>query len=372
MRLRRVAWACCLAPLFSGGCNIAYYTARNITNEPVQACENVSRTYHLRKEAKAAWAEVREQFPRKCFTAEFRDGFLDGYVDYLDRGGNAQPPVVAPRRYARNDYLTPEGHLLIKDYFLGFRYGLDVAVASGKRQFLVVPVLVPERQAGPTAFNLQPRGAADPDAPPPAPLPPPRTVPPDAPPVPAATAVPTPMPPRVPMPAVPAAPPLTVPAPQPVVPPAGPQGLAPAPTRWNATAGQPNTPRTPTPAVAVPRLTSAPKPTPTPAAPFPGEPPGVSKFGSPLPPEAETADRLPRPNPPLPLPAPRPLGAADGPAGGTPVGAMPFRLPDPPAEVPDLPPHVPTPSILDDLPDLPANHLIPPPKPVRLDGPKGK
>src|SRR5207302_357229 len=83
--------------------------ARNITNEPVQACDNVSRTHQLRKEAKAAWQEVCEQFPRKCFTEEFRAGFIDGYVDYLDRGGNAQPPLVPPRRYTRNDYMTPEG-----------------------------------------------------------------------------------------------------------------------------------------------------------------------------------------------------------------------------------------------------------------------
>src|SRR5439155_23053559 len=106
---------------------------------------------------------VREQFPRKCFTAEFRDGFVEGYVDYLDRGGNAQPPVVPPIRYTRNHYLTPDGHLLVKDYFLGFRYGLDVAVASGHRQYLVVPVLVPERSPGPPTFNIQPHGAEPPD-----------------------------------------------------------------------------------------------------------------------------------------------------------------------------------------------------------------
>src|SRR5207302_3944896 len=120
-------------------CNIAYYAAHNLVNEPKEACDQFSRTHHLRKEAKAAWAEVRKQYPRKAFTAEFREGFIDGYSDYLDRGGMGLPPAVPPKRYTRNDYLTPEGQELIKDYFLGFKYGIDVAIASGQRQFLTVP-----------------------------------------------------------------------------------------------------------------------------------------------------------------------------------------------------------------------------------------
>lgn len=363
MTWRRVAWAGCLAPLFGGGCNIAYYAARNVVNEPVQACDNVSRTGHLRKQARVAWREVREQFPRKAFTAEFRDGFLDGFVDYLDRGGNAQPPVVPPRRYTRNDYLTPEGHLLIKDYFLGFRYGLDVAVASGRRQFLVVPVLLPEQAAGPVAFNVQP--GADPDGA--TPLHPPRALP-----VPAA-----------PPPALPAAPPPG----GPTVPPGGP-AMPPAPgapTPPRATGSRPE----PAPPVGVPKLTALPKPV---GSPF-REPVG-SKFSdgpvAPLPPEpaTEPANLLPRPNPPLPIPRPvaepsaGPGGKFDGPPAGVdgtfdpppgrPPVATPVALPAPPTEVPDLPAHVPTPSILDDLPSVPANHLIPPPKPLATDIPPSR
>jgi hypothetical protein len=46
-----------------------------------------------------------------------------------------------------------------------------------------------------------------------------------------------------------------------------------------------------------------------------------------------------------------------------PVGFR-IKLPEPPPEVPSIPDHLPTPSVLDELPVLPANHAVPPPLPA--------
>jgi hypothetical protein len=342
MGWKKVAWAGCLAPALAG-CNIFYYAAKNAVNEPIELCDQVSRTHHLRKQARAAWAEVRAQYPRKAFTAEFRDGFIDGYADYLDRGGAGEPPVVPPKKYTRNDYLNPDGHVLIKDYVLGFKYGSDVAIATGQRQFLVVPVLLPVTNPNPPAFNIQPGGhpAATPGAGDPAavPLHPPRPV--------------------GPGPAVP--PPAGLPAP------AGPgaapgSGAAPRVAPPTATGSVPPPPKGSTP--AVPPLSAT-------------DPPG-SKFGVVPPPGPRSAadpdpDPIPAPNPPLPVPGlpAGPRTAADPPdlPGLTgldeqePVGFR-IKLPEPPPEVPSIPDHLPTPSVLDELPVLPANHAVPPPLPA--------
>ena len=53
-------------------------------------------------------------------------------------------PAVPPARFTRHArYYTPEGHCLLQQYFVGFRDGQEVAVASGLRPYLTVPVLLP-------------------------------------------------------------------------------------------------------------------------------------------------------------------------------------------------------------------------------------
>jgi hypothetical protein len=201
MRLKTVALAGALGPS-ALGCNIAQYTTHTLVNE-VHVLTSLHGVEHkLRSEARDVWKEVRAQYPRRAFTAEFRDGFLDGYADYLDRGGNCSVPPVPPAKYTRQKkYFTEEGQCLLKDYLLGFKYGQDIAVATGKRQFLTVPVLVPVVDDGPPQFRIAPRADADP-----LPTPAPVTMPaPTPPPAPAPTAKPAPQRPLFPPPAVDAA-----------------------------------------------------------------------------------------------------------------------------------------------------------------------
>jgi hypothetical protein len=156
MRWKSVAVAGAFWPA-AAGCNIAHYAARNIVNEPHVVWTQHAIAHDLRKSARSAWEEVKGQCPEYAASAEYRDGFVDGYVDYLDRGGEGTLPAVPPAKYTRHKkYFTETGQCLVKVYFLGFKHGQEVAIASGRRELLTVPVLLPQQPTGPVAFNVQP------------------------------------------------------------------------------------------------------------------------------------------------------------------------------------------------------------------------
>lgn len=326
MGWKKVAAAGCLAPVL-GGCNLYYYAAHNLINEAHVVHTQLEISHELRKDAKVLWQEVRAQYPRRMFTAEFRDGFIDGYADYLNRGGHAQAPTVPPPKFTRDrKYFTPEGHCLLKDYYLGFQYGMDVAVASGQRQFLTVPVVLPVRPEGPPAFTFQPKDGIPPTGtsdvvPPPGGITPP-VVPPGG--TPPAT-----VPPNAPG-VGPGTPAVPLPAPRPAGPP-----MSSRPNSKPAPGVKPSAGTTPPPAAAA---------TADPGAKFNPMPRPVAPVGP--------NDTLPALNPPLPV--------AEVPTGIT----IPIALPEPPPEVPTLPAHVPTPPVTDDLPVIPPNHTSPPPVPA--------
>jgi hypothetical protein len=142
MRGKLVAVFGCLAPLT--GCHIYQNAARIMVHEPLEYFDEQHLERQLRKDARHAWAEVCRQYPKRTFTDDFVEGFCDGYADYLDYGGTAQIPAVPPFRYRRASFLNPEGHERIRQYFLGFKYGMDVAIATGCRTFLTIPVVLPE------------------------------------------------------------------------------------------------------------------------------------------------------------------------------------------------------------------------------------
>lgn len=142
MTLRMLVILGGLVPL--SGCHLATNIARNAYNEPAEIHDEYKVVRQLRREGKAAFAEVNRQYPRHSFSHDFERGFIDGYLDYLDSGGKAEIPAMPPLHYRRAKYFNPEGHAKIRDYFLGFKYGVDVAVATGCRPFYTVPILVTE------------------------------------------------------------------------------------------------------------------------------------------------------------------------------------------------------------------------------------
>lgn len=318
---KSVAWAVCLLPVLTGCAAI-----HNLTTEGALAHTQRAIARDLRKDAHAAWRCVREQHPRRAFTEEFRDGFLDGYADYLDRGGAAQPPAVPPIKYVKSKkYFTPEGHCLLNDYYLGFKYGADVAIASGKRQYLTVPVLLADGSC-----------------------------PPEAAPVPGAPSVPF-------IPAAPPSPPDPLPSPRPL--PGDPKKKGSddppelPPTPRIPSAPQADAPERRAPPVSKPELPVI--------KPFNPQWPG-DKF-APLP-VPSNPDLLPPPDPPLPevplAPLPVPPAGSDAVPSIFP-SSMRVVVPAPPDAVPTLPPGAPTPSILDDIPVVPFRPVSLPPVPFR-------
>ena len=168
-------------PLAASGCNLAYYASHNLVNEPITRADEHKLTSRLKTESRVVWRDICRQFPARTFTPEFADGFTDGYADHLENGGPPGPPIVPPLRYRRANYLTPEGHALIRDYLIGFQYGQEVAVATGKRNFLTVPVLLkdapPETPLNVIRYATPPKTSTDgPLVPSDTPLPPPKPV----------------------------------------------------------------------------------------------------------------------------------------------------------------------------------------------------
>ncbi|MGL4423352.1 MAG: hypothetical protein ACRCZF_22025 [Gemmataceae bacterium] len=214
-----VSW---LVPL--AGCTLAKTATHNLVHEPKEVIEEKKLDHRLRSEARRTLKEIAHKHPRKVFSDEFRDGFEDGFADYLDSGGPCLPPPLPPVKYRSLHYLNPEGHARIKDYFAGFKYGVDVAVATGMRSYYTVPVLLADRGAMPdlniNIIPAPPEGLSTDGLPniPQAPAPKGITPSPSPTPAPAPTPTPAPTPiPKVESPAPVPVPDLTKPAP-PIIP----------------------------------------------------------------------------------------------------------------------------------------------------------
>ena len=221
-----------LAPL--AGCNLVHYAGHNLVREPVDRANDEKLSHRLKREARFAWQEVRRRCPTRTFSHAFADGFQDGYADHLDNGGPPLPPAVPPPRYRShpNDF-TPAGHAAARDYLIGFQYGAEVACSSGRREFLTVPVLLPNEPPAEKSIQLVkfPDPPEVPGAAPFVPMPPPRnpsSLPQTSPPK-AGLAVPLPRitggpsrPESTPVPQAPSPAPLPVPLPTPTPLPSGP------------------------------------------------------------------------------------------------------------------------------------------------------
>ncbi len=195
-----------ITPLLSG-CNIAYYSAHNLVNEPLQAIKQHKLHHRMRAEAHATWQAECARTPG-AFSRAYADGFVDGYADHLNNGGTPAPPSVPPPHYRRHaSDFTPTGQAAQRDYMAGFKHGAEAACAAGSRQDVVVPIRMPSPLPEPPLNIICiPASPESPKIPP---------------------AGPPPMPPPVPPPGFPLPLPLPVPAPHPL--PAAKPGPVPRP-----------------------------------------------------------------------------------------------------------------------------------------------
>ena len=174
MRWTSVAWVCCLLPVLAG-CGttsrvVHWASGASVTNDTVPAHARRAVGEESRRGASVAWEAVRAQHARRPFSDEFREGFADGYADFVELGARVQPPAVPPVSYARyQKYFGPEGHGLVRDYYLGFDYGIEVAGAI-RQQAPVLPTWSGVRPCEP-APRVGAPASPKPEMPPPRPLP---------------------------------------------------------------------------------------------------------------------------------------------------------------------------------------------------------
>jgi hypothetical protein len=89
--------------------------------------------------AEWAWATLRQNDQCSDYSGNYKEGFLDGYSDYLNLGGTGAAPPLPPRRYWNTRYKTPAGQQAIEDWFAGFEHGASEAKQSGFREAEIVP-----------------------------------------------------------------------------------------------------------------------------------------------------------------------------------------------------------------------------------------
>jgi hypothetical protein len=128
----------------AAGCSSFLATgARNLIELPIQSCDEVKLKARSRRRAEEAWEEVRKSMPDECWAKDYARGFKDGYADYLDYGGNGEPPATPPFAYRLRRYQTPQGLRDIEEWYAGFRHGSAVARTSGYRETNVIPLSSP-------------------------------------------------------------------------------------------------------------------------------------------------------------------------------------------------------------------------------------
>ena len=89
--------------------------------------------------AETAWAEVASSDPNAILTVEFENGFVEGFADYLYKGGSGEPPAIPPRGFWNLPFRNQMGKAAIQQWSDGFRRGAQECKARGLRERVVVP-----------------------------------------------------------------------------------------------------------------------------------------------------------------------------------------------------------------------------------------
>jgi hypothetical protein len=176
--------------------SFVWQAARNAVQQPVKHHDDKAFIKAVRRHAEDAYDQACRAAGR-WHHGPYRDGFVDGYIDFVEAGGSGEPPFLPPFRYRLTRNRTPEGVAAADAWYAGFRHGAAAARASGLRELNYVPLPAPPVPAAARADGPPPEvppaagrspwevpgtvAPARPPAPPPIPpadLPLPRAVPP--------------------------------------------------------------------------------------------------------------------------------------------------------------------------------------------------
>lgn len=144
MRLRSILLLGSLSTLATGcSVDVLHYGARNLIYAPCSRINGCKECVNANAVAEDSWRKFRKQNANVAYSEDFADGYIWGFADYVEKGGNGNPPVAPPYRYRKVRYETPEGHQRITDWFAGCRTGAAAAQASGYRELVIMPLAVP-------------------------------------------------------------------------------------------------------------------------------------------------------------------------------------------------------------------------------------
>ena len=138
MKSARALWLLGLS-IACSGCALVEDAGRNFcvaVSTPAEVHREKARN---EKWAEASWQMTCMKDGPGTHSVDFARGFKDGFAEYLFRGGDCEPPIVAPLHYRHARYQTPQGYQAIQDWFEGYRLGATTARDSGARRWIVGP-----------------------------------------------------------------------------------------------------------------------------------------------------------------------------------------------------------------------------------------
>jgi hypothetical protein len=114
-------------------------TIRNSVQSPIRDFDEVRFIKFTRHQAEKAWNEYLNT-TGQCFADPYHKGFVEGFVDYVQAGGNGEPPYLPPFRYRLTPFRSTEGVSAVEDWYAGFRQGAAIAKGSGLRELSYIPL----------------------------------------------------------------------------------------------------------------------------------------------------------------------------------------------------------------------------------------
>ncbi|HEV3385573.1 MAG TPA: hypothetical protein VG097_12220 [Gemmata sp.] len=128
-------------------------TLRNSVQSPIRDFDEVRFIKFARHQAEKAWSEYQNT-TGQCCTDPYHKGFVEGFVDYVQAGGNGEPPYLPPFRYRLTPFRSTEGVSAVEDWYAGFRQGAAIAKGSGLRELSYVPLPGPAVPVDPSSQNI--------------------------------------------------------------------------------------------------------------------------------------------------------------------------------------------------------------------------
>ncbi|MBX9680311.1 MAG: hypothetical protein K2X38_16240 [Gemmataceae bacterium] len=118
----------CLLCLGGSGCSLAQTSTRNAFLGPCEWWEERQENRRYESLAAGSWQSAKSSVDST--QVGYADGYRDGFIDFLKRGGNGEPPPMEMIRYARR---KSANRCAVDQWAAGFRHGSQDARASGQR-----------------------------------------------------------------------------------------------------------------------------------------------------------------------------------------------------------------------------------------------